>query len=343
MTPVNDLNGNLIGHLNEKDEFIPVGLSPATELTLDAPLTLTTVNSPITQHPTQTTSIDIHTVQASSATEVHSGNLSLDLPLITKDKSSVNPVAGVSSVNSVAGNGGRMTTKGYLEELRGLITSTIMGDSRLKRHQFDHPSWLNESVTRIVARGYVTDVGQFRKRFNRFMLNPPEEFTLYQMRLLEHACGCPSYEWERLPIYHHYNPHPAGMSDEDAGKANRRQTEAFSAWCRETNRLLETFGGEAMCEEFETKKSGPPQLVASKDGLSPLPPDSTRMIFRTMAELKEFEVNEQKWNEILETNVMIRQKSLEGYLVIDIVPVYVWDKLEAERKQAREFSQAVER
>jgi hypothetical protein len=228
------------------------------------------------------------------------------------------------------------TTKESLQELRGVIASTIMGDARFRESwPFEHPSWLNESVTRIVVKGYVTNIVEFRRRWNRFMENPPKEFTLHQIQLLEHACGCPSYEWEMLPIYHHYNPHPASMSDEDAGKANRRQTAAFSEWCRETNRLLETFGGEAMCEEFETKKSGPPQLVASKDGLSPLPPDSTRMVFKTKAELNEFQINEAKWNEILDTNVMLRQKSLEGFIVIDIVPHYVWDKMEAERKQAQ--------
>jgi hypothetical protein len=227
------------------------------------------------------------------------------------------------------------TTKEYLQELGGIITSTILGDTRFTAtFPFEHPSWVKESVTRIIARGYINTPVEFRRRWNKFMENPPKEFNLHQLRLLEHACGCPSYEWERLPIYHHYNPHPKGMSDENAGKANRRQTEAFSEWCRENERFSQTFGGEDMCREFEEKKeNGIPVLVPSE--LEPLPPDSTRMVFKTKAELNEFQINEAKWNEILDTNVMLRQKSLEGFIVIDIVPHYVWDKMEAERKHAQ--------
>jgi hypothetical protein len=234
------------------------------------------------------------------------------------------------------------TTKESLQELRGVIASTIMGDTRFKEtFPFEHPSWVNETVTRIIIRGYVTTPVEFRRRWNKFMENPPKDFSLHQLRLLEHACGCPLYEWEKLPVYDWHLSQQArlkGVSDEEMGKANRRHTEAFSKWCREADKMLQTFGGEKMCEAFEERKeNGVPELVASKDGLSPLPPDSTRIVFRTTAELKEFEVNEEKWNEILETNVMIRQKSLEGYLVIDIVPVYVWDKLEAEKVGVKSY------
>jgi hypothetical protein len=219
------------------------------------------------------------------------------------------------------------TTHDEMQDLRGLIISTLTGDTRFTRTwPFEHPSWLNESVTRIVVKGYVTNIGDFRRRFNRFMENPPEEFNLYQMRLLEHACGCPLYEWEKLPVYHHHNPHPASMSDEEAGKANRRHTEAFSDWCQETERFLQTFGGEGMCEEFEQKKSGVPVLTPSEE-LAPLPHDSTRIIFRTRAEYdNEFRINAAKWEEIYETHGTRRQKSPEGYLVLDIIPYSVMNR-----------------
>jgi hypothetical protein len=226
------------------------------------------------------------------------------------------------------------TTKEGLQELRGVIVSTIMGDSRIVstiQSPFGQPSWLKECVTRIIAKGYVTTAGQFRTRFNRFMSNPPKEFNLHQMRLLEHACGCPQYEWERFPMYDYNGTIQAkseGKTPEKIKESNTRHLRAFHDWYEETERLLQTFGGEAMCQEFDQRKEdGVPQLVASKDGLSPLPPDSTRMIFRTKAEMmNEFRVNADKWEEIYDTHGTRLQMAPDGSLVFDIIPYSVLDR-----------------
>jgi hypothetical protein len=227
------------------------------------------------------------------------------------------------------------TIQDEIQDLRGLIISTLNSTARFRdTWPFEHPSWLLESVTRIVAKGYVTNIRDFRRRFNRFMANPPEKFNLYQMRLLEHACGCPLYEWEKLPFYHHHNPTPKGMSDGESGQANRCHSHAFSKWCQETDRLLQTFGGAEMCQEFEDRKSGI-YMTPSKE-LEPLPPDSTRMVFRTKAEMmKEFRTNEAKWNEIYDTHGTRLQMAPDGLLVFDIIPYSILNKMEAERKNAQ--------
>jgi hypothetical protein len=221
------------------------------------------------------------------------------------------------------------TTKESLQELRGVIASTIMGDTRFKEtFPFEHPSWVKETVTRIIAKGYVTTPVEFRRRWNKFMTNPPKEFSLHQLRLLEHACGCPLYEWERLPVYDWHLSQQAnlkGMSDEEMGRANRRHTEAFSEWCRETDKMLQTFGGEGMCQEFEDKKSG--VCLTPSQELEPLPPDSTRVVFGTKAEMmSEFRINAAKWEDIYDTHGTRLQMASDGRLIFDIIPYSVMNR-----------------
>jgi hypothetical protein len=210
-------------------------------------------------------------------------------------------------------------TRDGLKELRGLILSVITGDSRLLQvwdQQHMHPSWIQESVTRIVAKGYVTTIAEFRKRFSRWMQNPPKNFNLYQMRLLEHACGCPQYEFEVLPVYCALNPEPATMTPEEGGDANRKHSQAWSNWCRETERLLKTFGDDDMCNDFENKKTGR-HITASPDGLTPLPEGGTRIFFASKTELlDEMKANAAKWWEF-QWSV---QRAADGRLVVDVLP-----------------------
>ena len=215
-----------------------------------------------------------------------------------------------------------MTTKDGLKELRGLILSVITGNSKLLQvcDQRDrHPSWMQESVTRIVAKGYVTNITEFRKRFNRWMQNPPTSFNLYTMRLLEHACGCPQYEFETLPFYCSLNPEPATMTPDEGGAANRKHSEAWSNWCQETQRLLKTFGDDDMCDDFESKKTGR-YVTASPDGLTPLPDGATRIFFKSSREwLDEMKTNAAKWWEF-EWSV---QRAADGQVVVDVLPLAV--------------------
>ena len=211
-------------------------------------------------------------------------------------------------------------TRDGLKELRGLILSVITGDSRLLQvwdQQHVHPSWIQESVTRIVAKGYVTTIAEFRKRFNRWMQNPPKRFTSYQMQLLEHACGCPQYEFERMPFYCSINPEPATMTPEEGSAANRKHSEAWSHWCRETERLLNTFGDDDMCNDFEDKKTGR-IITASPEGLEPLLEGGTRIVFNSMAEfLAEMKTNEEKWGECK----WRLQRAVDGRPVVDVLPL----------------------
>jgi hypothetical protein len=210
------------------------------------------------------------------------------------------------------------TTREGLKELRGLILSVVTSNSKLQAvwdAGFTHPSWINESVTRIVAKGYVTNIGEFRKRFNRWMQNPPKRFTSYQMQLLEHACGCPQYEFERLPFHCALDPEPATMTPEEGGAANRKHSQAWSNWCRETERLLNTFGDDDMCNDFEDKKTGR-YITPSPDGLPPLPDGAMRLFFNSKSEfMNELKVNGEKWCEV----TWSLQRALDGRLVVDLL------------------------
>lgn len=213
-----------------------------------------------------------------------------------------------------------MTREG-LKELRGLIFSIITSNTKLREvwdEAFLHPSWLHESVTRIVTKGYVTNIGQFMTRFNRWMQNPPKKFTAYQMQLLEHVCGCPQYEFEALPFYCALNPEPDGMTPAEGGAANRKHTEAWSRFCRETERLMNTFGDDDMCNDFDNQKTA--YLTESTGGLNPMPDGATRIVFLSMKTfIDEMKMNVDKWDEV----TWSIQKAVDGKVVVDVLPLVV--------------------
>jgi hypothetical protein len=223
-----------------------------------------------------------------------------------------------------------MTTRQDLKDTRGLIASYIMSDSRLQSvwgpEMADYTEdgvtrnfWVEESATRIVAMGHITTVPQFLQRFNKWMENPPKRFSIPQLLLLEHTMGVPSHEWERLPSYHQKNPHPANMSDVDAGRANARQTAAWSQFHRMNENLNQTFGDDDMCNEFDSKTSG--VVFGPVEGLYSCPDGVTRMVFtngKTL--LVDMQANEAKWAETLETNDLVRMMMPDNSYVVDIVP-----------------------
>lgn len=116
-----------------------------------------------------------------------------------------------------------MTTRIELKDMRGLISSYITGDARVKKLWAPEMKefFVVDSVTRIIAMGHVTTVPQFLKRFNKWMdrwlETKPDRFSTVEMLSLEHACGVPSHEWERLPFFCHRYPHPKGMTHVEAG------------------------------------------------------------------------------------------------------------------------------
>jgi hypothetical protein len=183
-----------------------------------------------------------------------------------------------------------MATREELKDKRGLMVSVIMDDSRLRKvwapemadwtddNDVTRNFWVEDSVTRVLAMGHVTTVPQFRLRFNKWMENPPKRFSIPQLLLLEHAMGVPSHEWERLPVYDQKNPHPANMSDVDAGRANAKQTAAWSQFCRETDKHTIHFGDDDMLSEFESKKDGV-TLAPSPEGLPPAIDGVRRHVF----------------------------------------------------------------
>jgi hypothetical protein len=238
-----------------------------------------------------------------------------------------------------------MATLGELKDKRGLMVSVIMDDTRLRKvwgpemadwtdeNDVTRNFWVEDSVTRILAMGHVTTVPQFRLRFNKWMENPPKRFSIPQLMLLEHAMGVPSHEWERLPSYHQKNPHPDGMSDADAGRANARQSEAWSRFCKKTEELTRTFGDDDMCNEFDSKTTGVVFEPAAE--IYSCPQGVTRMVFASgQALLSDMQTNEAKWSEVLDSNDLVQMMTSDGGFVVDVVPHTM---MEAYRKYAEEF------
>jgi hypothetical protein len=205
-----------------------------------------------------------------------------------------------------------MTNKEYLKEMRGLIVSHVIGNSMLKKvwdEAFRHPSFINESVTRIIALGHVKTVGEFLTRFNRWMEKPPTLFSEHQMIQLEHKCGVPQYEFEALPFYCALNPEPQGMTPADGAAANRKHSEAWSRFCCETDQLVKTFGDDAMCEAFDNKEKA--YLTPSPE-LPPVEDGATRRIYPSMkAFLTDAKQNE--WDD-----VVVRAADDKGAVVVDV-------------------------
>jgi hypothetical protein len=210
-----------------------------------------------------------------------------------------------------------MATTEYLKEMRGLIKSTILARAGERRDPAMLEYMLDEAAVEIVAKGWVKTMSEFRKVLNEFMDTiQPKKFGLAELKHLTRRCGVETGRYAALPFYDHYHPHPAGMTDEESGRANRREWEAYREKCEETARMIMNFGNVEMCEAFDEKEKTPWLPV---DVLDPAPTNGQRFFYTP----EEFaSLTPETWSNLLqggkyELSIVL---SPDYQVVIDAVP-----------------------
>ena len=210
-----------------------------------------------------------------------------------------------------------MATTEYLKEMRGLIKSTILATVGERRNPEMLDYMLDEAAVEIVAKGWVKTVPEFRKVLNEFFGDiQPTKFGLAELKHLTRRCGVETGRYAALPHYCHRYPHPAGMTDKEAGQANRRHWEAWQEKCEEIRRLTMNFGNSEMCEAFDEKEKTPWLPV---DVLDPVPENGERF-FYTPEEFAKF--TPEMWSNLLQGGKydLIVVLSPDYQIVIDAVP-----------------------
>jgi hypothetical protein len=207
-----------------------------------------------------------------------------------------------------------MTTRDDLQEMRGLIESTIR--TKLGERFPDLRTYMiEEAAVEIVAKGHVKTIPEFRIIFNKFMETIQINFGLSELQRLTRMCGVETGQHAKFPVYCQSYPKPTGVTDEQAGHRARQNFEAWHEKYEEIRRLIMTFGSPEMCKAFDEKERTPWLPV---DVLDPVPENAQRFFYTPAEFVAEFTTR--KWESLLSGSDVRIVLSPDYQVVVDVMP-----------------------